>query len=93
MIPHFVSSLIVQQKYLSSLCHDIMFYEDIKKSGASFLFLLSGTRWGSFPFPPTSLKHELYGLTSSFTRLIIKIKYVYHGLISLHVIFYDNRTK
>ena len=49
---------------------------------------------GSFSFfPPTSLKHEFYGLTSGFTRLIMKIKYVCHGLISLHVSFHDNRTE
>ena len=46
-----------------------------------------------FLFPPTSFKHEFYGVTSGFTRLIMKTKYVCHGLISLHVIFYDNRTK
>ena len=45
------------------------------------------------PPPPTSLKHKIYGLTSGFTRLIMKIKYVCHGLISLHVNFHDNRTK
>ena len=45
-----------------------------------------------FPFPPTSLKHEFYGLTSGFTRLIMKTKYVCHGLISLHVNFHVNRT-
>ena len=49
---------------------------------------------GSFSFfPPTSLKHEFYGLTSGFTRLIMKIKYVCHGLVSLHVNLHDNRTK
>ena len=46
-----------------------------------------------FPFPPTSLKHDFYGLTSGFTRLIMKTKYVCHGLISLHGNFHDNRTK
>ena len=46
-----------------------------------------------FLFPPTSLKHELYGLTSGFTRLIMKTKYAYYGLISLHANFHDNRTK
>ena len=46
-----------------------------------------------FPFPPTSLKHELYGLMSGFTRLVMKIKYVCNGLISLHVSFHGNRTK
>ena len=45
------------------------------------------------PPPPTSLKHEFYGLTSGFTRLIMKTKYVCHGRISLHVNFHDNRTK
>ena len=45
------------------------------------------------PPPPTSLIHEFYVLTSDFTRIILKIKYVFHGLISLHVNFHDNRTK
>ena len=49
--------------------------------------------WALFPFPPTSLKYEFYGLTSGFTRLIMKTKYVCYGLISLHVKFHDNRTK
>ena len=49
---------------------------------------------GSFSFPPpTSFKHEFYGLTSGFTRLIMKSKYACYGLISLHVDFHDNRTK
>ena len=46
----------------------------------------------SFSFTPTSLKLELYGLTSDFTRLIMKTKYVCHGLISLHYNFHDNWT-
>ena len=50
-------------------------------------------KFGSFSFSPTSLKHEFYGLTSGFTRLIIETRYVYHGLISLHANFHDNRTK
>ena len=45
------------------------------------------------PPPPTSFKLELYGLTSGFTRLIMKTKSVCHGLISLHVNFHDNWTK
>ena len=45
------------------------------------------------PPPPTSHKHEFYGLTSDFTRLIMKTKYVCHSLISLYVNFHDNRTK
>ena len=49
--------------------------------------------FGSFSFPPTSLKHEFYGLTSGFTRLIMKTKYVSHNLVSLHVKFHDNQTK
>ena len=48
---------------------------------------------GSFSFPPTSRKHEFYGVTSGFTRLIMKTKNVCQGLISLHVNFHDNRTK
>ena len=47
-----------------------------------------------FPFPPpTSLKHEFYGLTSGFTRIIMKIINACYGLVSLHVNFHDNRTK
>ena len=47
--------------------------------------------WALFPFPPTSHEHQFYGLTSDFTRLIMKTKYVCHGLISLYVSFHDNR--
>ena len=56
---------------------------------------MKNKKFGLFflPPPPTSLKHELYGLTSSFTRLIMQIKYVCQDVISLHVNFYDNRTK
>ena len=43
--------------------------------------------------PPTSLKHEIYGLTSGFTRLIMMTKYVSHNLVSLRVKFHDNRIK
>ena len=51
---------------------------------------------GSFSFPPpppTSLKREFYGLTSDFTRLIMKTNYICHGLVSLLVNFHDNLTK
>ena len=51
------------------------------------------TKSGSFSFPPTSLKHEFYGLPSGFTRLIKKINYVCHGQISVHVNLHDNQTK
>ena len=47
---------------------------------------------GSSP-PPHSLNYEFYGLTSGFTRLTMKAKYVCYGLVSLHVIVHDNRTK
>ena len=46
-----------------------------------------------FPFPPTPLKHEVCGLASGFTRLIMKNKYVRDGLLSPHVKFHDNWTK
>ena len=46
-----------------------------------------------FPLPPPPPhEHQFYGLTSSFTRLIMKTKYVCHGLVYLHVNFHDNRT-
>ena len=48
---------------------------------------------GSFSFSPTSHKHRFYGLTSKFTRLIMKTKYVFHGLIYQHGNFHDNRTR
>ena len=41
MIPHFVSSLIVHKKVFH-LYADNMFYEDIKESGASFIFYYMG---------------------------------------------------
>ena len=47
----------------------------------------------SFPPPPTPHEHHFYGLTSLFTRLVLKTKYAFHGLIYLHVNFHDNRTK
>ena len=63
----------------------------------SYLFLSARKRARQtealFSFPPTSLKLELYGLTSGFTRLIMKTKYACFGLISLHANFHDNRTK
>ena len=45
------------------------------------------------PPAPTSHKHEFFGLTSGFTRLILNTKYVCHGIISRHVNFHDTRTK
>ena len=44
------------------------------------------------PPSPTSDEHQFYGLTSSFTKLIIKLKYICHGLIYLHVNCHDNWT-
>ena len=43
--------------------------------------------WALFPFPPASLKYDLYALTSDLTRLFMKTKYVCHSLLSLHVNF------
>ena len=48
--------------------------------------------WLFFFFPPTSHERQFYGLTSGFTRLIMKTKYVFHSLIYLHVNFHDNWT-
>ena len=45
-----------------------------------------------FLFPPTSHDHQLYGITSGFTRLIMETKYVWHSLISPHVNFNNDRT-
>ena len=71
-----------------------------EKSIGGFFYVYFKKLWktfkrnlGSSPPPPTSLKHEFYALTSGFTRLIMKTKYVCHGLISLHVNFHDNRKK
>ena len=43
MIPHFVSNLIVQQKYLSSLCRHYV-RRGYQRIWGKFQFLLSGTR-------------------------------------------------
>ena len=45
-----------------------------------------------FPFPPTSGELQFFSVTSGFTMLIMKTKYVCHGLISLYVNFHNNRT-
>ena len=59
----------------------------------SFFFLDKMFGLFSVP-PPTSHKHEFYGLTSGFTRLIMRTKYnCYEFVISLHVSFHENRTK
>ena len=44
-------------------------------------------------FPsPSSYKHQFHDVTSGFTRLSIKTKYVCHGLISPYAKFYNNPT-
>ena len=51
--------------------------------------------FGSFSFShvlSTSHERQFYGLTSGFTRLIMKTKYVFHGLIYFHVNCQDNQT-
>ena len=45
-----------------------------------------------FFFPPISHERHFNGLTSGFTRLNMKTKYVFHSLIYLHVNFHDNWT-
>ena len=45
-----------------------------------------------FPFPPTSRQFLLISVTSGFTRLSMKTKYVCRGLIGLYVNFHNNRT-
>ena len=45
-----------------------------------------------FPPPPTSDELQFFSVTSGFTRLIMKTKYVCHDLISLYVNFHNNRT-
>ena len=45
-----------------------------------------------FLFSPTSHKHEFYNVTSGFTRLFMKTKYVCQNLISPYVNFQNNRT-
>ena len=49
---------------------------------------------GTNPPPPhpTSHTHQLYGVTSGYTRLIMKTKHACHGLISLLVKFHKNLT-
>ena len=47
-----------------------------------YVFALSVCFCGCFSFPPTSYEHQFYDVMSSFTRLIMKTKYVCHGPIS-----------
>ena len=47
----------------------------------------------SFSFSPTSQKYQFHSVTSGFTRLSMKAKYVYHSLISLYAQFDINPTK
>ena len=44
------------------------------------------------PPPPTSRQFQLFSVTSGFTRLSKKTKYVCRGLISRYVNFHNNRT-
>ena len=53
---------------------------------------VGGKRAALFPFPPTSRQFQLIKVTSGFTRLSMKTKYVCRGLISLYGNFHNNRT-
>ena len=55
------------------------------------LFTMLICQMALFPFPPPHTNINSMGLRSDFTRLIMKIKYVSHGLNSLQIIFHDNR--
>ena len=46
----------------------------------------------SYPHPPTSHELQYISVTSGFTRLSMKTKYVCRGLISLYVNFHNNWT-
>ena len=62
----------------------------MRGSGKELKPPLPEKRHGSFsytPPPPTSHEHQFYGVTSSFTRLIMKTKYV-----SPHANFHNDRT-
>ena len=43
-----------------------------------------------FPTPHTVI--NFFGVMSGFTRLVMRTKYVYHGLISRYVNFHNNWT-
>ena len=45
-----------------------------------------------FPFFPTSHELQFFGVTSGFTRMSMKTKYVRRVLISLYVNFHNNPT-
>ena len=45
------------------------------------------------PPPPTSHEFHFFSVTSGFTRLSMKTKYVCRGLISLYVNFHNNPIK
>ena len=50
------------------------------------------TKSGSFSSPPPSHELQYISVTSGFTRLSMKTKYVCRDLISLYVHFHSNRT-
>ena len=65
-----------------------------EQSGDGFSFFFEKNAYhttpGSFSFPKHNLQY--ISVTSGFTRLSMKTKYVFRSLISLYVNFHSNRT-
>ena len=73
--------------------HKIRRKIEIFKTVFSTLGILLMSLEGSFCFPPpTSHELQYVSVTSGFTRLSMKTKYVCRGLISVYANFHKNRT-
>ena len=55
--------------------------------------LVNSKAWLFFFFHPTSHELHFFSVTSGFTRLSMKTKYICRGLISLYVNFHNNPIK
>ena len=70
-------------------CHDFQ----IKNQHAQLRDSIGSQKLvGLFFLPPTSHELQYISVTSAFTKLNMKTKYVCRGLISLYVSFHNNRT-
>ena len=71
---------------LSQNCKRLFFFTP------PFLDVLKNLNRALFPFRSHLHERQFYGLTSGFSRLIMKTKYVCYVLVSLNVNFNDKRT-
>ena len=74
----------------------VVIFDTLKKCSSDTYSQKIRKKYSSFSFPPppppTSRQFQLISVTSDFTMLSIKTKYVCRGLISLYVNFHKNRT-